>query len=260
MAWFRVDDQFGSNPKVMQIPRAERKACLGLWLLAGVWSAQHLTDGVVPEYMLEELGTDVSQRDRLVTVGLWSETGDGIAFNDWEDYQPSRAEVMTKREAERARKEQWRAKRAESRGKVPEMSPRDTGGTDRDVRAESALPDPARPDPAPIKEEVAKATSKKGSRLTKDWLPSRGDIDAIAEQCPGLDTQAEHPAFVDYWVAVPGQRGVKLDWSATWRNWMRRKFQDKGGARASAPQTAVDKARAIAANMSGTFGGKEIEA
>ena len=27
---------------------------------------------------------------------------------------------------------------------------------------------------------------------------------------------------MDYWTAAPGQRGVKLDWNATWRNWMRR--------------------------------------
>jgi len=27
--------------------------------------------------------------------------------------------------------------------------------------------------------------------------------------------------FVDYWVAVPGQRGLKLNWSATWRNRVR---------------------------------------
>jgi len=27
--------------------------------------------------------------------------------------------------------------------------------------------------------------------------------------------------FKDYWIAQPGQKGVKLDWEATWRNWVR---------------------------------------
>ena len=27
--------------------------------------------------------------------------------------------------------------------------------------------------------------------------------------------------FKDYWIAQPGQKGVKLDWDATWRNWVR---------------------------------------
>jgi hypothetical protein len=27
--------------------------------------------------------------------------------------------------------------------------------------------------------------------------------------------------FKDYWISQPGQKGVKLDWFATWRNWVR---------------------------------------
>lgn len=30
--------------------------------------------------------------------------------------------------------------------------------------------------------------------------------------------------FHDYWVGVPGQRGRKLDWLATWRNHVRREI------------------------------------
>lgn len=50
--------------------------------------------------------------------------------------------------------------------------------------------------------------------------------------------------FLDYWVAKPGKDGTKLDWEATWRNWVRR---EKGpqGARAPAPgggkQTALER-------------------
>ncbi|QIK63810.1 hypothetical protein G7068_11890 [Leucobacter viscericola] len=250
MAWFRVDDQFGSDPKVMRIPRAERHSCLGLWLQAGVWSAQHLTDGRVPDYMLDELGADVSHRDRLVTVGLWIETGDGIAFNDWSDYQPSRADILAAREKERLRKEAYRQKMAENKGQSP-------GGTQKDSDAGhqqvSGHPDPTRPDPAPIK-EVAKATSTRGARITADWLPSKDDVAAISEQCPGLDTQAEHLVFIDYWIGVAGARGVKLDWSATWRNWMRKKFKELPRGTTQAPgqkMTAVDKARAFAAEIGG---------
>ena len=28
--------------------------------------------------------------------------------------------------------------------------------------------------------------------------------------------------FRDYWIAAPGAKGVKLDWLATWRMWVRR--------------------------------------
>lgn len=33
---------------------------------------------------------------------------------------------------------------------------------------------------------------------------------------------AELAKFRDYWAAQPGQKGVKADWPATWRNWCRR--------------------------------------
>ena len=36
-----------------------------------------------------------------------------------------------------------------------------------------------------------------------------------------VDLYAEHRRFVDHWRSAPGQKGVKLDWRATWRNWMR---------------------------------------
>jgi hypothetical protein len=34
--------------------------------------------------------------------------------------------------------------------------------------------------------------------------------------------QAAHDEFLDYWRAVPGREGRKLDWMATWRNGIRR--------------------------------------
>jgi hypothetical protein len=47
----------------------------------------------------------------------------------------------------------------------------------------------------------------------------------------GMDeyaTQSVLATFVDYWRGVPGNRGVKLDWQATFRNWLRRNQAEKG--------------------------------
>lgn len=43
---------------------------------------------------------------------------------------------------------------------------------------------------------------------------------------------AELEKFRDYWAALPGQKGVKTDWPATWRNWVRRASENvpKGAA------------------------------
>lgn len=51
-------------------------------------------------------------------------------------------------------------------------------------------------------------------------------------QRPDLDAGMTFDSFRDYWAGVAGARGVKLDWSATWRNWVRnqKQKQNSGGS------------------------------
>ena len=44
---------------------------------------------------------------------------------------------------------------------------------------------------------------------------------------PDLDFDLEHRKFADYWIAQPGAKGRKVDWNATWRNWIRNARVDK---------------------------------
>lgn len=49
------------------------------------------------------------------------------------------------------------------------------------------------------------------------------------KEYPGLtryQADAITAEFVDYWRGVPGAKGAKLDWEATWRNRMRTKLGD----------------------------------
>lgn|GEM_PF-3320190 len=64
--------------------------------------------------------------------------------------------------------------------------------------------------------------AKRGTRLPEDWRPAPGEVAYAREHAPSVDVDREAQDFVDYWVAVPGQRGVKLDWSRTWQTWVRR--------------------------------------
>ena len=67
---------------------------------------------------------------------------------------------------------------------------------------------------------VGDAAKKRGSRLKIETLPE--DWKAWAEQKrPDLDPHAVFEGFSDYWASAPGQKGIKLDWAATWRNWIR---------------------------------------
>ena len=95
-------------------------------------------------------------------------------------------------------------------------------------------------DPPPAKRD-------RGSRLPTDWhLPDDWRDWATNEllsggaglqaTIPWIDRTAER--FRDFWLAKPGKDGIKLDWQATWRNWVRAEI-DRGraprGNGASAP-------------------------
>lgn len=87
---------------------------------------------------------------------------------------------------------------------------------------------PPHPHPHPHKEREANASPKKaGSRILADWqMPPDWLAWAVAEGMAELAAHREAARFKDYWLGKPGKEGVKLDWQATWRNWVRKALQD----------------------------------
>jgi len=66
-----------------------------------------------------------------------------------------------------------------------------------------------------------KVNNKRGSRLAQNWFLSKSMGDWATQERPDIDVRQVAEQFKDYWVAQAGQKGVKLDWDATWRNWVR---------------------------------------
>ena len=94
MAWFKIDDGFWCHPKIVGMS-AEAVA---LWVKAGTWCSQQLTDGVVPKKSLGMFSATVEAAQELVSDGLWIEQDGVYVFHDWFDYQPSAYEVASLRE------------------------------------------------------------------------------------------------------------------------------------------------------------------
>jgi hypothetical protein len=85
------------------------------------------------------------------------------------------------------------------------------------------------------------AKTAKGTRIPTDFVPTPDMIEWARRETPLVGTMAT-ATFVDHWRAAPGQRGVKLDWVATWRNWMRRAQTDAEQRRARAsPNGLVER-------------------
>jgi uncharacterized protein YdaU (DUF1376 family) len=60
-----------------------------------------------------------------------------------------------------------------------------------------------------------------GKRLASDFSFPREWEDFCQTERPELSPVKTFDQFKDYWIAQAGQKGVKLDWFATWRNWVR---------------------------------------
>lgn len=122
--------------------------------------------------------------------------------------------------------------------------------TDRSItdRADSLIPHPDSLILNP-EESAAKASppalansskkNKRGTRLPDDWELTEEYLGAAHELRPDLIPLIETVAgsFADYWHAKTGQGATKIDWLATWRNWLRNEKTKPGGPHAGTKST-----------------------
>jgi len=69
--------------------------------------------------------------------------------------------------------------------------------------------------------ETKKEKKTLGKRLASDFSFPIEWEQFCKETRPELHPTRTFDQFKDYWIAQAGQKGVKLDWFATWRNWVR---------------------------------------
>lgn len=254
MTWFKVDDKFHSHRKIAAL--GTDTAALALWVVAGSWSADQLTDGWIPEYIVPRLLPVSKTRafrfaSALELCGLWDrsepDSEPGWQFHGWNERgrQPTAAQVLADREANAVRQAAFQ-----------ERKKADRNGVDNGVMNGVANKAPSRPVPSSTKDDSLRSSSTarkrasptaRGTRIPDDFEITDTMRQWGRENVPGIvDPVGETDAFVDYWRAQPGQRGVKVDWEATWRNWMR-KAVERGigtGHRAAQQRPATSDLRA----------------
>ena len=63
------------------------------------------------------------------------------------------------------------------------------------------------------------SNNNRASRLPEDFKPSEANVEWAKSARPDVDLKDATDQFKDYWL---GNGKIKLDWQATWRNWIRR--------------------------------------
>lgn len=239
MAWFKIDDGMHRSRKVLAIPRRHRLAAVGLFTIAGSWCSDEETDGVFPDFMLEEWGATPALVTALLNVGLWAnvpdslderstnerrvlnERGKGKRFAKWAEYQPTRDELTEKRNKNAEKLRKWRA-----RNQVTEEFVTEEGAVTNQVSNDSVTlpptrPVPTRPNYSPNGEgRTAPTPPKRGTRIPDDFTVTEDMRAWAAERAPLVDVARSTEKFINHWTAATGAKATKRDWTRTWQNWL----------------------------------------
>lgn len=116
MSWARLDDSFWRNPKITELlDTAKGPEALALHVAAISYCAEHLTDGVVDKSDIRRIVRWHNSRVKsalqsLLQSGLWDIVEPGVKWrvHDFLDYNPTRQEVLVKREKDARRQRKHR--------------------------------------------------------------------------------------------------------------------------------------------------------
>lgn len=253
MTWLKKDDRFPDHRKIRRLTDGAYR----LHDTALCACAKDETDGLVTDADIDDMEHGPRLRKHipaLVAAGLWEQVPGGWEIHDYLHYNPSHEQLNAKRAADRERQNRRRHRVEPSN---PDESPsdgdvsrRDSAVTPLGVAAVSQHPVPSRPVPSrPTPTGVSDGARKRATRLPADFIPSTKSREAILTESPALDLHREHAKFVDHWTAQPGAKGVKADWDATWRNWMRRAAEQAPNGKSRRQQETDDLFARNAARM-----------
>lgn len=210
LPWFRLYHRIIDDEKIRLLAFEDRWHYIALCCLKA-------------EGLLDEPDSDMKWRKMAVKMGVQTRELGEIArrLNEVELVDESMNPVAwdalqyvtDNGAAQRMRAYRQRKKASENKGAPLRNALRPDTDTDTDTDKSSLRSDGAR---------------AKGSRLPDDWEPSAQDCEFAKEHGLTVETAfTEARKFRDYWIALPGQKGRKADWSATWRNWIRRAAEQR---------------------------------
>lgn len=215
-----------------------------------------------PDLIAAKLGCDLRffEKHRDEILAGWELHSDGRLYHpvlservhgivDWRKREAEKKEKARARLAEKRVREAERAALLESpangNNDLPKMSP----GTPQGVPEESpgsplyslSLSSSSSSSSKDKETPPSEGKRKTGSRFTLTQLPDDWR-EFCLETRDDLDPDGTFDEFRDYWISVPGQRGSKLDWKATWRNWVRSQRRGRSSrSGAPAPSSEVIK-------------------
>jgi hypothetical protein len=228
MRWFRLHADAIDDDKLKLLAFEDRWHFVAIMCLKaqGVLdnADKHLDRRVAAKLGVTQREAD-EIRNRLMDIELIGQ--------DWQPVNWDKRQYVSDNSTERVRK--YRRKRQRETQCNVSGTPPETEA-DSDAETETESPDADAPDggETPPTDPPSKTESKsRGSRLPEDWELPDEYFDWAHDEA-GLTPEAIRAIaakFYDYWISVPGAKGRKSNWLATWRNWIRRELENSNGQR-----------------------------
>lgn len=213
-SWIKMRCDLRGDPAVFRISEAlglPELHVVGCLYAVWAWLDGHSVDGRVSgatERFIDRVAGVDGFSAAMRSVGWLGIDDEGVQLPHWERHNGSSAKT-------RALKTRLQAESRVEKAKIARSS--EDGKQNRKPKADLA------------------------TRLPGDWVLPDDWRAFVSEQDANLNADEIASVFRDYWVAKPGAAGRKLDWEATWRNWVRRSPAAKTAQRPSVGQRAADQ-------------------
>jgi hypothetical protein len=208
-----LHDGMPEHPKIEALSDAAFRLLVSTWC----WCNRNRTNGMVAQTSWDKRGTKRARKE-LIDAGLADVVDGGVVMHDYLEHQRSAEEI-----------DELSAKRREAGKKGGKAKANALASAKQELKQNAGKA------VAEQEEELARDTSSKSARaratrIPDDWRPRPEDVAwQRAEHIADDLARRELPKFRDYWAGVSGERGRKVDWPATWRNWLRRAVENTPG-------------------------------
>ena len=194
--WFRLYSEFAHDPKIQMLSEAMQRRYVMLLCLRCSETLETLHE------------TEIAFQLRLSTEELDETKGLFISKNfidkHWNLINWDKRQFVSDSSTMRVARHREKKKQGSNTDETLQEHPSNVVDTEADTDTDKK-----------------KNKNKLGSRLAQDWVLLKTWGEWAQKERPDIDVRKVAEQFKDHWIAQPGQRGVKLDWQATWRNWVR---------------------------------------
>lgn len=227
--WWRARDDAVDNAKLILLSDKQHRAWFNLCCICSQ------NGGTLPEIAViaVKLRTTPSKAraviDELTALRLIDAGENGLTMHDWSRHQ-YKTDVTDPTNAER-----------QSRYRKRHADPLRNDESNACKTVTVKRPDTEQ---RQIPEAKASGPRQQGTRLPPEWWPSAANVEYAASK--GLSTNkinTEAEKFRNHWTAKTGKDATKLDWDATWQNWILRAMEINGHGR---KQSLVERGHALA--------------